>query len=162
MTSLPKTGKCRWDTGHQLIHRYQLIHQPVWKGGIRLCGESEHQDAPLAYTSSKIPHQQAVRLSIQFWCCYFLTGALIQTKPSYVFVSLNYKNEEYLNSLLFPLQGKKHLAKQHTGYLCFLRAMPVFPSFRHETREKNPCSLLVLDHLCTVMNSPDCLQELWG
>lgn len=117
---------------------------------------------PLAYTSRKIPHQQAVRLSIQFWCCYFLTGALIKTKPSYVFVSLNYKNEEYLNSLLFPLQGKKHLAKQHTGYLCFLRAMPVFPSFRHETREKNPCSLLVLDHLCTVMNSPDCLQELWG
>lgn len=84
-----------------------------------LCVESEQHAACLAYTSRKIPHQQGVRLSIQFCCHDFLTEALIQTKASSVFISSNHKMEGYLNSL--PLQSKKLLAKQHPGCLFFLR-----------------------------------------
>lgn len=76
------------------------------------------------------------------------------------FIKLQKGNYFELSSLL--LQGEILLAKQHTGHLCFHRVMPVFPSFRHEKGEKNPCSLLVLDHLCAVMDLSGCLQQLWG
>lgn len=131
----------------------------ILRGCIRLCVESEHHDAPLAYTSSKIPLTGTQIINSVLMLLFLNQDPYrILNAFSVHFIKLQKGSDFELSSL--PLQGKILLAKKHTGHLYFLRVMPVFPSFRHEKREKNPCSLIILDHLCTEMDLPGCLQQL--